>query len=31
LLNSTGGLTTLRRFAHEVMPAFSGAPLLTAV
>jgi alkanesulfonate monooxygenase SsuD/methylene tetrahydromethanopterin reductase-like flavin-dependent oxidoreductase (luciferase family) len=32
LLNSRGGLTTLRRFAHEVMPAFSGAPLLhTAV
>jgi alkanesulfonate monooxygenase SsuD/methylene tetrahydromethanopterin reductase-like flavin-dependent oxidoreductase (luciferase family) len=26
LLNSTGGTETLRRFAREVMPAFSSAP-----
>jgi alkanesulfonate monooxygenase SsuD/methylene tetrahydromethanopterin reductase-like flavin-dependent oxidoreductase (luciferase family) len=25
LLNSQGGLPTLRRFAHELMPAFAGA------
>ncbi len=32
LLNSAGGLASLRRFAHEVLPAFSGAPMLqTAV
>jgi alkanesulfonate monooxygenase SsuD/methylene tetrahydromethanopterin reductase-like flavin-dependent oxidoreductase (luciferase family) len=32
LLNSAGGLASLRRFAQEVLPAFSGAPLLpTAV
>jgi hypothetical protein len=28
LLNSTGGRETLRRFAYEVMPAFSGEPSL---
>jgi alkanesulfonate monooxygenase SsuD/methylene tetrahydromethanopterin reductase-like flavin-dependent oxidoreductase (luciferase family) len=28
LLNSAGGRQTLRRFAHELMPAFSGAPAL---
>ena len=26
LLNSVGGIKTLRRFARELMPAFSGAP-----
>ena len=26
LLNSAGGLPTLRRFAREIMPAFAGAP-----
>ena len=31
LLNSVGGLKTLRRFAREVMPAFSGAPVSSAV
>ena len=32
LLNSPGGLPSLRRFAQEVMPAFAGAPRLqTAV
>ena len=30
LLNSQGGLPTLRRFARELMPAFSGAPALAA-
>jgi hypothetical protein len=25
LLNSVGGLETLRRFAREVLPAFAGA------
>jgi len=28
LLNSAGGLASLRRFAHDVLPAFAGAPLL---
>src|SRR5262249_31979144 len=28
LINSTGGLPALRRFAEEVMPAFTGAPRL---
>jgi len=28
LLNSaSGGLRSLRRFAHEIMPAFSGSPV----
>ena len=27
LLNSPGGLQTLRRFAQELMPAFAGAPV----
>ena len=27
LLNSPGGLPSLRRFAQEVLPAFAGAPL----
>ena len=32
LLNSAGGLPSLRRFAHEVMPAFASEPALqTAV
>lgn len=32
LLNSQGGLESLRRFAHEILPAFAGAPRLkTAV
>jgi len=32
LLNSQGGLPSLRRFAREILPAFAGAPLLeTAV
>jgi alkanesulfonate monooxygenase SsuD/methylene tetrahydromethanopterin reductase-like flavin-dependent oxidoreductase (luciferase family) len=32
LLNSPGGLPSLRRFAQEILPAFAGAPLLrTAV
>ena len=30
LLNSAGGLRSLRRFAHEIMPAVSGGPVLTA-
>jgi alkanesulfonate monooxygenase SsuD/methylene tetrahydromethanopterin reductase-like flavin-dependent oxidoreductase (luciferase family) len=30
LLNPAGGLASLRRFAREVMPAFGGAPVLTA-
>src|SRR5437867_2287515 len=28
LLNSTGGIETLRRFAKEIMPAFAGEPAL---
>jgi alkanesulfonate monooxygenase SsuD/methylene tetrahydromethanopterin reductase-like flavin-dependent oxidoreductase (luciferase family) len=28
LLNSAGGLASLRRFAHEVMPAFASEPVL---
>jgi alkanesulfonate monooxygenase SsuD/methylene tetrahydromethanopterin reductase-like flavin-dependent oxidoreductase (luciferase family) len=28
LLNSPGGLPSLRRFAHEILPAFAGPPLL---
>jgi alkanesulfonate monooxygenase SsuD/methylene tetrahydromethanopterin reductase-like flavin-dependent oxidoreductase (luciferase family) len=28
LLNSAGGLPSLRRFAHEIRPAFTGAPTL---
>ena len=28
LLNSAGGLASLRRFSQEVLPAFAGAPLL---
>jgi alkanesulfonate monooxygenase SsuD/methylene tetrahydromethanopterin reductase-like flavin-dependent oxidoreductase (luciferase family) len=32
LLNSPNGLPSLRRFAHEILPAFAGAPALqTAV
>ena len=32
LLNSAGGIASLRRFAHEVMPAFTSEPVLqTAV
>jgi len=31
LLNCVGGAKTLRRFAREVMPAFSGAPVGSAV
>jgi alkanesulfonate monooxygenase SsuD/methylene tetrahydromethanopterin reductase-like flavin-dependent oxidoreductase (luciferase family) len=32
LLNSAGGIASLRRFAHEIMPAFAGEPMLqTAV
>jgi len=30
LLNSAGGLASLRRFANEVMPAFAEAPALAA-
>jgi alkanesulfonate monooxygenase SsuD/methylene tetrahydromethanopterin reductase-like flavin-dependent oxidoreductase (luciferase family) len=30
LANSAGGLRSLRRFAHEIMPAFSGSPVLDA-
>jgi alkanesulfonate monooxygenase SsuD/methylene tetrahydromethanopterin reductase-like flavin-dependent oxidoreductase (luciferase family) len=30
LLNSAGGVQTLRRFAREVMPVFSREPLLDA-
>ena len=30
LLNPAGGIASLRRFAREVMPAFSAAPALTA-
>jgi alkanesulfonate monooxygenase SsuD/methylene tetrahydromethanopterin reductase-like flavin-dependent oxidoreductase (luciferase family) len=30
LLNSAGGLTTLRRFARELMPAFAGEPVAAA-
>lgn len=30
LVNSAGGLRSLRRFAHEIMPAFSGSPVLHA-
>jgi alkanesulfonate monooxygenase SsuD/methylene tetrahydromethanopterin reductase-like flavin-dependent oxidoreductase (luciferase family) len=30
LLNSAGGLASLRRFAHEVMPAFASEPVLQA-
>jgi hypothetical protein len=28
LLNSTGGIQTLERFAREIRPAFSGQPAL---
>ena len=28
LINSAGGPESLRRFAHEVLPAFSGEPVL---
>jgi hypothetical protein len=28
LLNSAGGLPTLRRFARELMPAFAGEPVV---
>jgi hypothetical protein len=31
LVNSAGGIRSLRRFAHEIMPAFSGTPVLDAV
>jgi alkanesulfonate monooxygenase SsuD/methylene tetrahydromethanopterin reductase-like flavin-dependent oxidoreductase (luciferase family) len=31
LLNSPNGLPSLRRFAHEIMPAFTGAPVLQTV
>ena len=27
LVNSAGGLRSLRRFADEIMPAFSGSPV----
>ncbi len=30
LLNSAGGLTSLRRFAHEILPAFADTPALRA-
>ena len=30
LLNCARGLRSLRRFAHETMPAVSGGPVLTA-
>lgn len=30
LVNSAGGLTSLRRFAEELMPAFAGAPAVAA-
>jgi alkanesulfonate monooxygenase SsuD/methylene tetrahydromethanopterin reductase-like flavin-dependent oxidoreductase (luciferase family) len=30
LLNSQGGLPTIRRFARELMPAFAGAPVVAA-
>ena len=31
LVNSAGGgIISLRRFAHEIMPAFSGSPVLDA-
>ena len=30
LVNSAGGIRSLRRFAHEIMPAFSGSPVLDA-
>jgi alkanesulfonate monooxygenase SsuD/methylene tetrahydromethanopterin reductase-like flavin-dependent oxidoreductase (luciferase family) len=30
LLNSPGGISTLRRFAKDVMPAFAGAPKVAA-
>jgi alkanesulfonate monooxygenase SsuD/methylene tetrahydromethanopterin reductase-like flavin-dependent oxidoreductase (luciferase family) len=30
LLNSAGGPESLRRFAREVLPAFAGAPVLSA-
>ena len=30
LVNSAGGIRSLRRFAHEIMPAFSGAPVQDA-
>ena len=29
--NSAAGIRSLRRFAHEIMPAFSGTPVLDAV
>jgi hypothetical protein len=28
LLNSAGGIASLRRFAQEVMPAFASEPVL---
>jgi alkanesulfonate monooxygenase SsuD/methylene tetrahydromethanopterin reductase-like flavin-dependent oxidoreductase (luciferase family) len=31
LVNSAGGIISLRRFAQEIMPAFSGSPVLDAV
>ena len=31
LVNSAGGIRSLRRFAQEIMPAFSGTPVLDAV
>ena len=31
LLNSAGGIASLRRFAHEVMPAFASEPVLQTV
>ena len=30
LLNSQGGLPSLRRFARDLMPAFAGAPAVAA-
>ncbi len=31
LINSAGGLPTLRRFAREVMPMFAREPMLDTV
>jgi len=31
LLNSAGGIASLRRFAHEIMPAFASDPVLQTV
>ncbi len=31
LLNTAGGIQSLRRFAKEVMPAFSHQPVLKAI